>query len=299
MSSMSRSGGLQFADLFQRAVEQLGSDRAPVRVGGLYGLEMLAQDHPRSRVAAVELICAYLRMPVAEAVVAGDDELQVRLAAQRILVAHLHPGDPGRFWPDTTLDLRGATLVELDLSGCRVDGLALFDRAEFFGATRLRGTVFGADAAFRSVNWYSHAWLERAVFRRHGLFDGSVFHGDAWFGETTFANRAAFTGTVFAGHAWFGGAHLHGPALLTGAAFRRSAGFRGATFHAGANLDGCTFAGPARVSRMEDRWNLCPPGWAVAVDPDNWCVGDLVPAHRPALAEAADSEPADTTDPLA
>jgi hypothetical protein len=285
MSSMSRSGGLQFTDLFQRAVGQLGSDRAPVRVGGLYGLELLAQDHPRSRAAAIELMCAYLRMPVTEAVIAGDDELQVRLVAQRILITHLRPADPARFWPETILDLRGATLVELDLSGCRIDGMALFDRAEFFGATRLRGTTFGGDAAFRTANFYSHVWLERAVFRGQTLFDGAVFHGDAWFGETTFANRSVFAGTVFAGHAWFGGAHLHGPAHLTGAAFRRSAGFRGASFHAGANLDGCTFAGPARVSRTDEHWNLCPTGWQVAVDPDNWSVGDLVSTRQGAMAD--------------
>lgn len=287
MSPLSRMGDLRrlasarsFTNLFQHAVDQLGSDRAPVRIGGLYALELLAQEHPRHRPAAVGLLCAYLRMPVSDADLAGGDELQVRLAAQRILVAHLRPADPARFWPGTSLDLTGATLVELDLSGCRIDGTTCLDRTELCGATRLRGTVFVDDAAFRDSTWHFHAWLERAVFHGRALFDGAAFRGDAWFGESTFAGRTTFNRATFGGHAWFGGAQLRGPVSLAGATFHRSAGFRGAQFPLETSLHGVTFTGPARVSRTGDAWNLCPPGWRVEVDPDNWCVGDLVPTYR-------------------
>ncbi len=36
-------------ELYTKAVEQLGNDRAPVRLGGLYALERLAQDNPAHR----------------------------------------------------------------------------------------------------------------------------------------------------------------------------------------------------------------------------------------------------------
>jgi hypothetical protein len=55
----------RITDLYAKAVDQLGSDQAPVRLGGLYALERLAQDNPDPllRQTVVNVICAYLRMP--------------------------------------------------------------------------------------------------------------------------------------------------------------------------------------------------------------------------------------------
>jgi hypothetical protein len=53
----------RITELYTKAVEQLGSDNAPVRLGGLYALERLAQDNPAHRQTIVNVICAYLRMP--------------------------------------------------------------------------------------------------------------------------------------------------------------------------------------------------------------------------------------------
>ncbi|MGE5827657.1 MAG: pentapeptide repeat-containing protein, partial [Micromonosporaceae bacterium] len=264
-----------FTDLFQKAVDQLGSDRAPVRVGGLYGLGLLAQQFPGQRAATLELVCAYLRMPCPVLDPVHADELQVRLVAQRVLAQQLHAANPVR--PAAGLDLTGAALVDFDLSACRLDAPARLDRAEFYGSAWLRDAFFGAEVSLRGSRWHGNAWLERAVFAGPARFDGATFRGDAWFGAATFAAPASFAGTVFAGHAWFGGATLRAPANFHGARFAGSAGFRGATCHPGTSMTGVSFAGPARVSRAGERWNLCPPGWRVEVDPDNWCVGDLVP----------------------
>lgn len=50
-------------ELYAKAVEQLGHEKAPVRLGALYSLERLAQDKPERRQVVVDVICAYLRMP--------------------------------------------------------------------------------------------------------------------------------------------------------------------------------------------------------------------------------------------
>ncbi|UBU11258.1 pentapeptide repeat-containing protein [Nonomuraea gerenzanensis] len=50
-------------DRYGKAVEQLGSDAAPVRLGGLYALEQLAENNPALRQRIVDVISAYLRMP--------------------------------------------------------------------------------------------------------------------------------------------------------------------------------------------------------------------------------------------
>jgi hypothetical protein len=48
----------RITELYTKAVEQLGSDKAPVRLGGLYALERLAQDNPAQRQTIVNVICA-------------------------------------------------------------------------------------------------------------------------------------------------------------------------------------------------------------------------------------------------
>lgn len=90
-------------DLYTKAVEQLGSDKAPVRLGGLYALERLAQDNAAQRQTIVNVLCAYLRMPytlpgdppaddvdnqVIERCRERVQEREVRLAAQPARQAH-------------------------------------------------------------------------------------------------------------------------------------------------------------------------------------------------------------------
>ncbi len=53
----------RITDLFAKAADQLGSDKGPVRLAGLYALERLAQDNPGHRQTIIDVICAYLRMP--------------------------------------------------------------------------------------------------------------------------------------------------------------------------------------------------------------------------------------------
>jgi hypothetical protein len=50
-------------ELYTKAADQLGSDKAPVRLAGLYALERLAQDNPSQRETIVNVICSYLQMP--------------------------------------------------------------------------------------------------------------------------------------------------------------------------------------------------------------------------------------------
>ncbi len=53
----------RITELYTKAAEQLGSDKAPVRLAGFYALERLAQDNTSQRQTIVNVICAYLRMP--------------------------------------------------------------------------------------------------------------------------------------------------------------------------------------------------------------------------------------------
>lgn len=224
----------RITELYTRAAEQLGSDKAPVRLAGLYALERLAQDNPRQRQTIVNVLCAYLRMPFDPG--EGDgrrEEREVRRAAQRILATHLRPG-ADTHWPDTDLDLTGATLVELDFYGCRPRA-AVFTGARFHGFTDLAEADFPRGAQF-----------DRARFHGLATFADARFHADADFGTTEFHDSASFNQSHFHGYARFSEVHFHGGAGFGDARFHDDAGFRETTFHNGAWFDGAHFHG--------DRW---------------------------------------------
>ena len=271
----------RITELYTKAVEQLGNDKAPVRLGGLYALERLAQDNPAHRQTIVNVICAYLRMPFsptppasksepeatedagerdAEAEARTDgiggtwqQERQVRLTAQRILAEHLRDDraedkrstDPPnqRLWPGIRLDLAGATLIDFDLeNGVMAD--ASFDGATFTGDARFRGATFTGDALFGGATFSGEAQFGGATFSDDAGFDRATFRGYAGFGDATFNGGAGFDRATFRGYAGFGDATFSGAGFLE-ATFRGGAGFGGATFRGGAGFGGATFRGGA------------------------------------------------------
>jgi hypothetical protein len=266
MTVLSGCTARRLTQQYTGAVAGLTDHRFSRRVGALHTLAMLGESSPAHRPAIVDVICAFLRTP-------GTDAA-TRETATRLLQHRLRPARP-EFWPGMSVDLSGATLPELDLSHCRVDGDLRLDNCVLVGQTRLRGLVVGGRAAIRGARFGDHAWLERGAFGGPVWFDGTTFAGDAWFGDTVFGGWTSFAGADFAGHAWFGGASFGGPVDLGQAVFHRSVGFRGAVAHARVSLSGTTFHGPARVSRKDDTWNITAPGWQVVVDDDNPAVGRL------------------------
>ncbi|GAA3464411.1 pentapeptide repeat-containing protein [Saccharothrix longispora] len=209
-------------ELYAKSAEQLGSDKAPVRLAGLYALERLAQDNPHQRATVVNVLCAYLRMPftqpddsatedVDEQTRARHDDLrqerQVRLTAQRILTAHLRPGPRPEhpldtFWPDTDLDLTGAILVDLDFMDCRPREVE-FGGAVFIGNARFLNTTFTADVWFWHATFAGDARFAGATFAKDAWFDEVMFHGETDFLRATFGGLGSFDGAMFAGDTLF------------------------------------------------------------------------------------------------
>ncbi|WP_394613125.1 pentapeptide repeat-containing protein [Lentzea sp. JNUCC 0626] len=226
----------RLTELYIKAVEQLGSDKAAVRLGGLYALERLADGNVEHRQTVINLICAYLRMPynppdsvvrrmnapseadptlakslVGEGEKEGFQEGEVRIAAQRILADHLRPelrrdgaaaGPSGpSYWDgDLYLDLQDAILVNFNMDYCRIN-TAWFDGARFYGDTQFQFTVFVREVSFREAVFDGGAWFNRSSFDWQSDFDESKFISDAWFQGVVFERRAAFHDVTFGGNA--------------------------------------------------------------------------------------------------
>jgi uncharacterized protein YjbI with pentapeptide repeats len=227
----------RITELYNAAAEQLGSDKAPVRLAGLYALERLAQDNPGHRQTIVNVICAYLRMPYTPSTeeATSDDvdqgsrreELQVRRAAQKILATHLRDEkyqgqcDDGEilstYWPNISLDLSGAYLDKFYLIDCRVNSLTCHD------------TSFAGESSFRGLRC-DHAFFQGAIFEGHTDFRGITVAHSAWFSYSTFASKASE-------------AKFHTDEFYPNTKFGRHVGFKNVTFTVGARFNGVTFSG--------------------------------------------------------
>ena len=165
----------RMTELYTAAVEQLGHDSAAVRLGALYALQRLGQTYPEQRRAIVNVWCAYLRMPFRGPAADGLEEeehekrrqeLEVRLTVQRLLREHAHSGPHNgkpaspRFWGDELdVDLTGATLHQLDLSGCRIHPNTTFTKATFTGETSFLEATFTDRVLFNKATFTSHVLL--------------------------------------------------------------------------------------------------------------------------------------------
>lgn len=240
----------RMTELYTRAVDQLGNNQAPVRLGGLHALERLAQGNPTQRQTIVDVICAYLRMPytppaneppsegahpmILRRYDQQRQELQVRLTAQRILIAHLRRSSEGEaFWPDIDLDLTGAHLHRFDLTGCSIRN-AQFGGALFDGFAAFAGTHFLGRTEFDGARFFGEAWFPGAQFWYAG-FAGAHFSGDAWFGVVTFYVDADFRGAQVSGDAIFVEAEFHGNVKFDETQINGKAVFDGARAQAKTN----------------------------------------------------------------
>ncbi len=256
-------------ELYLKAVEQLGSDKAPVRLGGLYALERLAQDNETLRQTIVNVCCAYLRMsydlPDEQDREDGasaeqrllyrerSQEREVRLTAQRLLGDHLKPQDNTRYWGPLELDLTGAQLINFTLTNAWIGssafqqvtfvGDATFSEVTFAGDVFFNKATFTREASFHKAAFAGDAWFYAATFTREASFQKAAFAGDVWFHEATFTRSAWFNEAAFAGDVWFHEATFTRSAWFNEAAFTGDAWFHQVVFSGGAWFNEATFGG--------------------------------------------------------
>ncbi|MGH3431188.1 MAG: pentapeptide repeat-containing protein [Terriglobales bacterium] len=251
----------RITELSSRSIDQLGINQAPVRLGGLYALERLAQDNVDQRQTTVNIFCAYLRMPFnppidlpeeasPEQLVYGNDqkyqELQVRLTAQRILAAHLRPGKKDLFWSEIDLDLTRAYLHDFDMSDT-VIGKAEFSKAKFAGDTDFSQAAFMGGASFRNASFADVSFWETG-FMNFGDFKEVCFHGEAFFMEAKFYGIAVFRGAQFSSIGEFAAAKFSGDAEFFGARFLAAARFDGVEFSEYVEFNETEFSEPSQTS---------------------------------------------------
>jgi hypothetical protein len=118
-------------DRYTKAVSQLGDASSPVRVGGIYALERIANDSKKDRNTIVHVLESLIRERSKFTRARQDEppeDVKAGLRAASRVLRQL----------DTTLDLHDADLRNCDLSGIPDNQVMLPDEAKLKGATRPR-----------------------------------------------------------------------------------------------------------------------------------------------------------------
>ena len=158
----------QIADLYTKAVEQLGSDKLDVRIGGIYALERVARDSARDHPTVMEVLTALIRQHSHEQWPPrgpGGRE-QDRWTRPDVQAALTVVGRRASQRDDRPIDLYTADLTRADLRRANLGGASLHG-ATLTGADLRGATLTGAD-------------LRNAITLRDARLDGADLNGAQW-----------------------------------------------------------------------------------------------------------------------
>jgi len=149
---------------YQDAATQLGHDKAPVRLAGVYAMARLADDWSAQRQVCVDVLCAYLRMPwPSEGDAVRSSDGKVREAILSVTSSHLRGDRDVPDWKTLNFDFSGAVFRSIRLyniafasvsnfTGARFEGMNTFERCTFlqganFDHCSIEGRLFLDDIA--------------------------------------------------------------------------------------------------------------------------------------------------------
>ena len=219
----------QMTDRYTKAIEQLGSDKLDVRIGGIYALERVARDSARDQSTVMEVLSAFVREHSREQrPPLGPDITETeRSTRPDVQTAVTVVGRRDQERDFLSIDLTRAVLHGANLRGAHLDG-ARFCGADLTGAH--------LDGAFLARADLSGAHLARAESARRGPHSrGPLPRGPLGADLSGADLRAAQLGAARLDDASLhdadlsgadlGGAHLNS-ADLTGASGPKARGFR-------------------------------------------------------------------------
>ncbi len=155
----------QITERFTRAIEQLGSDRMAIRLGGIYALERIAKDSEKDYWTVMEVLSAFVRenAPIIKHAENVEDDRSLKKTVQTDIQAILtvigrrSGKDKGRIALDKT-DLSGADLGGAHLERAYLTGVCL--RAANLSAAHLEEAIL-EEAHLKQADLMS-ARLEKA-----------------------------------------------------------------------------------------------------------------------------------------
>ena len=262
---------------YTKAVEQLGDEKAPIRMGGVYTLVGLVdewledesidkyEDRLKEGQVIINNLCAYIRSPFTLAShynelsnptpkgiykdkkekfyadkATLDSETDVRLGIIKEIHDRLQDSDkntPGA-WSDFEYDFSGSTFFyPIDLTN-----------SYYAKPINFSGSTYTSWADFSGSTYKGWAYFNGSTYQRETNFDGSIYKGRADFSRSTYKGWAYFNGSTYKGRAVFSDSTYKGRAVFSDSTYKGWAYFNGSTYKGEAYFGGSTYKGRAVFS---------------------------------------------------
>ena len=241
---------------YTAAIEQLSSDKASIRLGGVYTLvglvdEWLADEktipnleerHKEGQVI-INNLCAYIRSPFLIAEHAEQLDKPYTKDLQKDFDGYAEKFDT---------DKRAFTRDKAALEEERQIRLSIIQEIrERLGKNNKTGPWSDFDYDFSSTVFFYPTNFSDSLFGASSIFSRATFTDNASFFGATFTDYADFRGAVFTDNSHFSGAEFTGYANFSGAEFTGSTHFSEAEFTDNASFSGAEFTGDADFSQAK------------------------------------------------
>ena len=237
---------------YTTAVEQLSSDKASIRLGGVYTLVGLVDEwlsdekttsspeerHKEGQVI-INNLCAYIRspLPLAERAEQLDKDYAKDLQND-------FDGDIEKFDADKRAFARDKAALEEERQVRQSIIKEIRERLQYIDTP---GSWSKLDYDFSNAHFFYPIVFTNSCFDASSRFFGATFTQDADFSGTTFTERAPFSEATFTCTP-FSGTTFTERAPFSGAIFTEGVDFSRVTFTQDADFSGTTFTGDAHFS---------------------------------------------------
>ena len=272
---------------YTKAVEQLGDEKAPIRMGGVYTLvglvdewleEKSLSDDERFKEGQVIInnLCAYIRSPFTltshynelsnptpkgiykdkkEKFYADkatlDSESDVRLSIIKEIHDRLQGPEentPGT-WSDFEYDFSGSVFFyPVDLTKSYYTKPINFSGSTYQGGADFTGSTYQALADFSRSTYQALAYFTDSTYQSRADFTDSTYQALADFTDSTSQGGADFTDSTYQALAYFSRSTYQALADFTGSTYQGGAYFSRSTYQSRAYFSGSTYQGGANFT---------------------------------------------------
>ena len=246
---------------YTKAVEQLGDEKAPIRMGGVYTLVGLVdewledesiekyEDRLKEGQVIVNNLCAYIRSPFTLA--SHYDELSNPTPTPK----GIYKDKKEKFYADkatldSETDVRLSIIKEIhdrlqgpeeNTPGTWSDFEYDFSGSTFFYPVDLINSYYKKSVNFSGSTYQGGANFSGSTYQGWADFSGSTYQGEADFTGSTYQSRADFTGSTYQGRAYFSGSTYKSRAYFSDSTYQNEADFTGSTYQGRADFGGSTY----------------------------------------------------------
>ena len=253
---------------YTKAVEQLGDEKAPIRMGGVYTLVGLVdewledesiekyEDRLKEGQVIINNLCAYIRSPFALA--SHYNELSKANPTPK----GIYKGKKEKFYADkatldSEADVRLGIIKEIhdrlqgpdkNTPGAWSDFEYDFSGSTFFYPIDLTKSYYKKPVNFSGATYQGGAYFRGSTYQGWAYFSASSYQGWADFSASTYQGWADFSDSSYKGGANFSGSTYQSGAYFSDSTYTEKADFSDSSYKGGANFRDSTYQGWADFS---------------------------------------------------